>query len=192
MAGHAGHDATAAATLLLRLPAPRAAQQDARRGLPLQRGPLASSKPTASTPRCGPTATWRSRSRPCSSRPPRCRCWTTLKGCSSRPTPPRSCCSPPPYVDNALLWPDKLFRAPPRLRRWRAASWASCRSPTRAAQALDETGALRMCYSRRCGCVMTSHAWWHAATLLAVGAATAAREVAIARTGAARGPAESA
>lgn len=39
---------------------------------------------------------------------------------------------------------------------------------------------LKLQYSRDCGCVMTSHAWWHAWTLVSVITLTAGREVAIA------------
>ena len=41
---------------------------------------------------------------------------------------------------------------------------------------------LTLCYNKSCGCVFTSHAWWHVCTLLSVLVLTVGREVAIART----------
>ena len=39
-----------------------------------------------------------------------------------------------------------------------------------------------VCHNERCGCIMTSHAWWHVFSLLSVLICTVGREIAIADT----------
>ena len=58
-------------------------------------------------------------------------------------------------IDNVLVWPDVLYQS-------------SAEKPN--------------CHSRSCGCIMTSHAWWHVFSLVSVVVLTVGREVAIANT----------
>ena len=64
-------------------------------------------------------------------------------------------------VDNVLVWPDVLYQD--KIKRL--------------AQKPD-----LLCHNRSCGCIMTSHAWWHVFSLVSVLVLTIGREVAIADT----------
>ena len=67
------------------------------------------------------------------------------------------------YIDNVLLWPDKLYEdAAKRFDQKRAPPW--------------------VCHNTSCGCMMTSHAWWHVFSLISVVTLTVGREVAIFET----------
>lgn len=61
-------------------------------------------------------------------------------------------------LDNVLAWPDTLYQDPAR----------------RAGQK-----PLPMCHNRQCGCIMTSHAFWHMFSLFSVLTQTIGREIAI-------------
>lgn len=64
-------------------------------------------------------------------------------------------------LDNLFLWPDLLYKRP-RLRAQRAPQ--------------------RFCNSTACGCVMSSHAWWHVFSVLSVALCTFGREYAISQS----------
>ncbi len=82
-------------------------------------------------------------------------------------------------LDNVLIWPDVLFEPfslTAKVARTLVKSdrtWMRRPVPGRV---------LTLCYNKSCGCVFTSHAWWHVCTLLSVLVLTVGREVAIART----------
>lgn len=61
-------------------------------------------------------------------------------------------------VDNVLAWPDTLYQDPARRAGQKPAP---------------------MCHSRQCGCIMTSHAFWHMFSLFSVLTQTVGREIAI-------------
>jgi predicted membrane channel-forming protein YqfA (hemolysin III family) len=61
-------------------------------------------------------------------------------------------------LDNVLAWPDVLYQDPLRRAGQKPAP---------------------MCHNRQCGCIMTSHAFWHVFTLLSAVTQTVGREVAI-------------
>jgi hypothetical protein len=61
--------------------------------------------------------------------------------------------------DNVLIWPDVLYEETVRKRK-KQPPWLMCHNPS-------------------CGCVMTSHAFWHIAALLSVVIATLGREIAL-------------
>lgn len=63
-------------------------------------------------------------------------------------------------LDNVLVWPDVLYQEAALKRK--KPPWA--------------------CHNKGCGCVMTSHAWWHVFTLVAITIQTVGRELAIADT----------
>jgi len=67
-------------------------------------------------------------------------------------------------LDNVLLWPDVLYEDAAK-RQTQKPSWA-----------------LGACHNKSCGCIMTSHAWWHVFSLVSVLVLTVGREVAIAET----------
>lgn len=67
-------------------------------------------------------------------------------------------------LDNVLLWPDVLYQDAGK-RRTQKPPWV-----------------LGACHNTDCGCIMTSHAWWHIFSLLSVLVLTAGREVAISQT----------
>jgi predicted membrane channel-forming protein YqfA (hemolysin III family) len=69
------------------------------------------------------------------------------------------------WVDNVLRWPDRLYED--------AAKRATQRP-------------LLLCHNRGCGCVMTSHAWWHVFSLISSIVLTAGREYALSESVAAR------
>jgi len=64
-------------------------------------------------------------------------------------------------LDNVLVWPDVLYQD--KIKR--------------KAQKPD-----LLCVNQSCGCIMTSHAWWHVFSLVSVMVLTIGREVAIADT----------
>ena len=68
------------------------------------------------------------------------------------------------FLDNVLLWPDALYEEAAK-RRTQKPSWM--------------VGA---CHNTTCGCMMTSHAWWHVFSFVSVLTLTVGREVAIADT----------
>lgn len=61
-------------------------------------------------------------------------------------------------LDNVLAWPDVLYQDPLRRAGQKPAP---------------------MCHNRQCGCIMTSHAFWHVFTLFSAITQTVGREVAI-------------
>jgi len=63
-------------------------------------------------------------------------------------------------LDNVLLWPDVLYQEAARKRK-KMPPWQTC-------------------HSAQCGCIMTSHAFWHVGALFSVVIATVGREVALA------------
>lgn len=65
------------------------------------------------------------------------------------------------YLDNVLIWPDTLYKD---------AEWRKKQRPPWA------------CHNETCGCIMTSHAWWHVFSLVSVVTLTVGREVAISDT----------
>jgi predicted membrane channel-forming protein YqfA (hemolysin III family) len=69
------------------------------------------------------------------------------------------------WVDNVLRWPDRLYED--------AARRAAQRPPL-------------LCHHRGCGCVMTSHAWWHVFSLVSSIVLTAGREYALSESVSAR------
>lgn len=64
-------------------------------------------------------------------------------------------------LDNVLMWPDVLYQE--------AAKRRGQKPPL-------------LCHNAKCGCMMTSHAWWHVFTLVSVVLQTVGREIAIAET----------
>ena len=68
-------------------------------------------------------------------------------------------------LDNVLMWPDTLYNDVGKRKGQKPAL---------------------LCHSARCGCLMSSHAWWHVFTLFSVVLQTVGREIAIQETSRAR------
>ena len=62
------------------------------------------------------------------------------------------------WIDNVLRWPDQLYESATRR---------------------NAKATLPLCHSRTCGCIMTSHAWWHVFSLISSVILTVGREYAI-------------